>query len=93
MSNVQDGAIASVPASTPKQPYLRRPQAAKYVEETWGIPCSPKSLAKWAVVGCGSGPAFRKAGKFPIYETADLDAWAEAKIGPRVHSTSELRGA
>jgi len=91
MSNAQDGAIAHESINTPKKPYRRRPQAAEYIEETWGIPCSVKSLAKWAVTG--GGPAFRKAGKFPIYDEPDLDAWAEAKIGPRVHSTSELRGA
>lgn len=36
------------------------------------------------------GPAFRKAGKFPIYSRADLDAWANERLGKRVRSTSEL---
>jgi len=68
---------------------LRRAEAAKHVEHRWGVPCSKKSLAKWAVTGVG--PAYRKAGKFPLYDIADLDAWAQAKIGPRIHSTSEHR--
>jgi len=68
--------------------YLRRELAAQYVRETWGIRCSTKYLAKLAVVG--GGPNFRKAGRDPLYETADLDAWAGGKIGPRIGSTSEL---
>src|SRR5262245_47635691 len=75
--------------SIPK--YLRREPAAQYVRETWGIRCSPKYLAKLAVVG--GGPAFRKAGRDPLYEPPDLDDWARSKIGPRVSSTSELNTA
>lgn len=66
--------------------YLRRVDAAQYVRSTWGIPCSPKWLAKLAVVG--GGPVFRKAGRFPLYQTADLDEWAEARIGTPQRSTS-----
>ena len=41
------------------------------------------------------GPAFRRAGKFPIYSRDDLDAWAKQRLGKLVHSTSEFanRGA
>jgi hypothetical protein len=66
--------------------YFRRVHAAHYVRETWGIPCSPKWLAKLAVTG--GGPIYRKAGRFPIYKPADLDAWAEARIGIPRRSTS-----
>jgi hypothetical protein len=38
----------------------------------------------------GGGPVYRKAGRFPIYSTADLDAWATARIGAPRHSTSLL---
>lgn len=68
------------------QRYLRRSDAAHYVRSTWGIPCSPKWLAKLAVVG--GGPIFRKAGRFPLYQSDDLDAWAEARIGAPRRSTS-----
>lgn len=68
---------------------LLRSEAAAYVSENW-FPCSAKTLAKVAVVG--GGPAFRKAGRRPLYSSADLDNWAAAKIGPRTRSTSELRG-
>ncbi len=37
----------------------------------------------------GGGPVFRKAGRTPLYTPADLDAWAEARIGAPVRSTSE----
>jgi hypothetical protein len=69
---------------------LRRTEAAKYVTETYGIPCSPKTLAKLACVS-SKGPPFRKAGPYPLYPTDGLDAWAQSKIGPLIRSTSEIR--
>jgi len=33
--------------------YFRRSDAARHVRETWGLPCSPRWLAKLAVVGGG----------------------------------------
>jgi hypothetical protein len=71
---------------------LRRTEAAAYVTETYGIPCSPKTLAKLACVS-SDGPPFRLAGRFPLYPTSGLDAWAKSKIGPLVRSTSEVRAA
>ena len=32
---------------------------------------------------------FRKAGRYPIYQPADLDRWAQARIGPVQRSTSD----
>jgi hypothetical protein len=71
---------------TTPQRFLRRADAAHHVRTNWGIPCSTKWLAKLAVIG--GGPIFRKAGRFPIYLPADLDAWAEARIGAPRRSTS-----
>jgi hypothetical protein len=71
---------------------LRRAEAAKYVVETYNVPCSPKTLAKLASVS-SNGPPFRLAGRFPLYPTSGLDAWARSKIGPLVRSTSEGRTA
>ncbi|MET4750393.1 hypothetical protein [Bradyrhizobium sp. RT11b] len=68
---------------------LRRKDAARYVEDVHGQPCSPKTLAKQAVVG--GGPPYRKAGKFPLYEPDDLDEWALGKLSRKVRSSSELR--
>jgi hypothetical protein len=70
-------------------PLLRREAAAKYITATYGIPCSPKTLAKLACVS-SDGPPFRMAGRFPLYPTSGLDAWAQNKIGPLVRSTSEV---
>ena len=68
--------------------YLRRADAARYIRETHGIPCAPTTLAKYAVLG--GGPAFRKAGKFPIYSRDDLDTWARSRLSEPVQSTSAL---
>jgi hypothetical protein len=67
---------------------LRRTEAANYVTNTYGIPCSPKTLAKLACVS-SDGPPFRMAGRTPLYPKPGLDAWAQNKIGPLVRSTSE----
>ena len=69
---------------------LRRTEAAQYVTDTYGIPCSPKTLAKLACV-TSKGPPFRLAGRIPLYPTSGLDEWAQNKIGPLVRSTSEAR--
>ena len=66
---------------------LRRADAAQYVRDRWGVPCSKQTLAKYATVG--GGPVFRKAGRFPLYEPADLDEWVESRLGPRQRSTSD----
>ena len=71
--------------------FLRRADAATYVTKQYGFPCSRQWLAKLAV--CGGGPLFRKAGRFPIYRTADLDQWAQARIGPAQSSTSDTVGS
>jgi hypothetical protein len=67
--------------------FLRRKQAAEYISRIWGIPTSPRTLAKLAVIG--GGPPFRKAGRWPLYEPADLDAWVERRLGPKQNSTSD----
>jgi hypothetical protein len=68
--------------------FLRRADAARYIREAYGIPCVATTLAKYACTG--GGPPFRKAGKFPIYSRADVDAWARQRLGMLVRSTSEL---
>lgn len=69
---------------------LRRSEAARYVRDTYNIPCSPKTLAKLACIS-SDGPSFRMAGRYPLYPLSALDAWARSKIGPLVRSTSEVR--
>jgi hypothetical protein len=72
--------------------YLRRAEAASYITLTYNIPCSPKTLAKLACVS-SEGPAFRKAGRFPLYPVSELDAWARRRVGPLMKSTSIPAGA
>jgi hypothetical protein len=71
--------------------YRRRPDAARYVREKWGVPCSSAWLAKLAVVG--GGPDFRKIGRFPLYEDERLDAWVESRVGELQDSTSRTDDA
>jgi hypothetical protein len=68
---------------------LRRAKAAEYLLESHGIQRTVGTLAKLAVIG--GGPRFRVAGRTPLYETTDLDTWAESILSPVVGSTSELR--
>src|SRR5262245_52904272 len=75
--------------------FLRRSDAAVYITERYGFPCSRQWLAKLAVGG--GGPTFRKAGRYPIYDPADLDLWAERRPNPRIakvhrsYSVEEMR--
>jgi hypothetical protein len=67
---------------------LRRAEAAEHIRRKWGYPCSPRTLAKYAVTG--GGPPFRKAGRYPLYHPDDLDSWVGRKLSDPVTSTSEL---
>ena len=67
---------------------FRRTEAAQYIKEKWGYPCSPRTLAKYAVIG--GGPSFRKAGRYPLYHPDDLDRWVSDKLTDLVTSTSAL---
>lgn len=75
-----------------QQLYLRRKQAADYIRDQWGMPCSTKWLAKLAVVG--GGPVFRKAGRYPMYPPAGLDDWVEKRMGsPRTNTSGKAEAA
>ena len=71
---------------------FRRVGAARYVEETYGFPCSPKTLAKLACVS-SHGPPFRKAGRFtslpkPGWMTGRRGRsvlWCSRRPNPQVH--------
>ena len=68
--------------------FLRRAEAAQHIYDRWGYPCSPRTLAKYAVIG--GGPPFRKAGRYPLYHPDDLDRWISVKLSDAVTSTSAL---
>ena len=77
----------TLPANDAAKRYLRRADAAHYVQSTFGFPCSRQWLAKLAVIG--GGPVFHKAGRTPIYASPDLDHWALARLGQTRRSTSD----
>lgn len=79
------------PTDRPNHPPLRRVDAAAYVRDTYGMPCSPRWLAKLAVVG--GGPAFHKAGRIPLYPQAGLDAWAIDRLGGAHATTNDHQRA
>jgi hypothetical protein len=70
--------------------YLRRRQAARYLNDEWGLPTAASTLAKKAVVG--GGPAFHSAGRIPLYAIEELDRYAKAKLGKPRRSTSDVTG-
>lgn len=65
-----------------------RKDAADYIKQKHGRPCSKGLLDKLAVTG--KGPIFRKiSGRFVVYEEPALDEWCADQIGPPQRSTSE----
>jgi hypothetical protein len=69
------------------QKLLRRKAASDYLRETHGLERAPSTLAKLAVIG--GGPIFRRAGRIPLYDPADLDSFAESLLSAPMRSTSE----
>jgi hypothetical protein len=58
--------------------FLDRAEAAQYLKEQLGLPVSKNTLQKWVTVG--GGPIYRRFGNRAVYQTCDLDAWAEQKL-------------
>lgn len=69
-----------------ERPRLRRAEVPAYLLEKHGIPLALNTLNKMATVG--GGPAMRYAGRIPLYDVTDLDAWAESRLSAPVTSTS-----
>ena len=65
---------------------LRREEAAEYLRQNAGFGTT-RWLAKLACVG--GGPKFRKISKYPVYTTADLDAWIAEKVSRTYSSTAD----
>jgi hypothetical protein len=66
--------------------FLSREEAAQYLTNL-GLRTARGTLQKW--VTTGGGPAYRRFGKYALYEVSDLDAWAEGKLtAPRASSSS-----
>lgn len=67
---------------------FRRTEAAAYVVAKWGVPLSPNTLAKLAVIG--GGPPYRVIFRYPLYEAADLDHWVFSRLSRKRRSTSDV---
>lgn len=66
--------------------HLSRQEASQFLRER-GYPVAVRTLAQLAYLG--GGPRFISFGRKPLYEPAELIAWAEARCtGPR-RSTSD----
>ena len=74
-------------ATQPK--FLQRAAAANYVQTVWGLRCSKRYLANLAVTG--GDPLFHKSGRDPVYDPADLEAWAKSRISPAAETSTEHR--
>jgi len=70
--------------------YLDRREAAEYLTDQRGLRISRNTLQKMATLG--GGPPYRLFGIRAVYTVTDLEAWAEAKLGRKRSSTSELKG-
>jgi hypothetical protein len=86
ISNSETRSEAAVSVSAPV--FLRRADAANYLQQKYGLRCAKQTLAKLAVLG--GGPVFRNAGRVPLYAPKDLDEWALSRIGRPRTSTSTL---
>jgi hypothetical protein len=80
--------MPALPESVAVTLFLRRADAARYLQNKFGLRCAKQTLAKLAVIG--GRPTFRLAGRTPLYAPSDLDGWAESKIGgPRLSTSQE----
>ena len=73
------------------RPRLRRTEVPAYLMDKHGIPVALATLNKLASIG--GGPAMRYAGRIPLYDVEDLDAWAAARLSKPVGSTAERTAA
>lgn len=68
---------------------LTRPDVPAYLLQTWGLRCSHRTLARFAVEG--GGPPFHRTGREAYYEVSALDGWAQRKLGPAAETATERR--
>ena len=91
-SNVDSNHGAAFQRDAGMQPlFMRRADAADYLQYRYGLRCSRQTLAKLAVLG--GGPIFHHSGRTPLYAPSDLDEWAITKIGKPRTSTSEVNAS
>jgi len=84
--------MSALPETRLVPSFLRRADAAQYLQSKFGLRCAKQTLAKLAVIG--GGPKFHHANRTPLYAPRDLDDWALSKIrGPRLSTSEEVQQA
>ena len=68
--------------------FFTRVQTAELIRVRFGLPCSRKTLEKWAVVG--GGPRFVRSGARVLYPEDEIVAWFESRTSGRMASTSAI---
>lgn len=71
----------------PTKAFLRRAEAAQYLQERLGA-YTTETLAKLACVG--GGPRFQKLGPYPLYRPEHLDEWIASRLSKSVAHNGEL---
>ena len=75
---------------TNKHKYLKRTEAAEYVRNELGIPCSVGYLAKLASIG--GGPVFHKVHtRLAVYSIDELERWAKTRLSPPITRSCEAQ--
>jgi hypothetical protein len=62
---------------------LSSTEALDYLADA-GIRRSPVTLGRWSAAG--TGPAFRRLGRFRLYAVSDINDWIQAQLSPRQQS-------
>ncbi|MFL0587687.1 hypothetical protein ACH0BU_13720 [Sphingomonas olei] len=70
--------------------YLRRDEAARYLQRRYGA-YTAQTLAKLACVG--GGPIYRKVGRIALYQAHDLDTWMASRMSGPIENTAQLQAA
>jgi hypothetical protein len=69
--------------------YLTRYQAADFIRDHFGIPCTVHSLAKYA--HAGTGPLYHRRGIATRYDPADITRWMEERTSKPMRAAREVR--
>ena len=72
--------------TTASETYLRRKDAAAYLQERCGA-YTAQTLAKLACIG--GGPTYRKMGRTPLYTIDDLEAWIASRMSGPIENTAQ----
>jgi hypothetical protein len=67
--------------------YLTRREAAAYIKDRFGQPCSAAVLAQHAVDG--TGPIYFRFGRAALYTPEDVARWCEERAKP-IRRSSEI---